>query len=222
MTPASNVRRLRKRILAWGETYRRSFPWRQTNSPYDVIVAEFMLHRTQVIQVIPVYKEFMALWPTLKSFSQASRKTVERVLAPLGLRWRINMMITALLFLWEHYGFVPTEIERLKEVPGIGPYISSAVYCFSLNRPVALVDTNTVRVTGRIFGLNISGEARRRKAVIEAVGDACDPKRPREYYYSMIDLAHAICTVRNPQCIKCPLRAVPCTYGTAIMQGTKG
>ena len=204
---------LRESLLIWGEKSTKSYPWRETNDPYLILVAEFMLHRTQVIQALRVYNEFVAHVPSLQVFSETSLEKLKSILHPLGLGWRITAMINALSFLWENYQSVPTEANVLLEVPGIGPYISGATICFSQNKRLALVDTNTVRVTGRLFGLNLEGEARRRKDVIETICYACDPDKPRRYYYAMIDLAHSICRPNNPECSKCPLLTNRCKYG---------
>jgi A/G-specific adenine glycosylase len=46
------------RLLSWGKQNARRFPWRETVDPYSVLIAEIMLHRTQAIQVVPVYERF--------------------------------------------------------------------------------------------------------------------------------------------------------------------
>jgi len=204
---------LRKRVLDWGKQNTYVYPWRWINDPYRVLVSEFMLHRTQVKQVIEIYHQFIALCPTLKTFAETDESLARNSLNSLGLRWRIDAMLKALFYLWKHYGEVPVDCDNLMSVEGIGQYIASATVCFTQNKPLTLIDTNTVRVVGRVFGLDLSGEARRRKSVVEAISSSCDPDQPRDYYYAMIDLAHQICLPRAPHCIKCPLRDLPCVYG---------
>jgi A/G-specific adenine glycosylase len=213
VTTSYRILRLRPRLLEWGKENIQHYPWRFNNSLYRVLVAEFMLHRTQAVQVESVYVQFINLWPTLEAWSQADVTEAETVLASLGLRWRIRAMIEALNQLWSEYGRIPSSIEKLKAIHGIGPYIAGATVCFAQNRPVALVDTNTVRVIGRILDLNLSGEARRRQTVIRAIEESCHPEQPREFYYALIDLAHEICTLSQPDCSRCPLLEVPCTFG---------
>lgn len=213
-----HIEELRRRLLTWREEKDRSYPWRLTQDPYAIIAAEFMLHRTQAVQAERVYREFMVLWPTLADVVQANEEGLRQVLQPLGLQWRIELMLKAFKHMWEKHGQVPTQLEELLATPGVGPYIAAATVCFARNVALPLVDTNTVRVTGRVSGLDISGEARRRKDVIRTIGEACDPERPREYYYRMIDLAHDICHVRAPECGKCPLLEVPCFYSLQLRE----
>lgn len=199
-------------LLDWGESGIRTYPWRYKDDPYAVIVAEFMLHRTQTVQVVPVYERFVSAWPTLAALASADRSEAETALVSLGLQWRITGMLDAFCELWSRYGRVPLDAAALKLVKGIGDYIAGATVCFSSNRPATLIDTNTVRVVGRVKGLDLRGEARRRRDVIRAIEGACDPMRPRDFYYSLIDLSHTICRPKQPACEKCPLADVPCRF----------
>jgi A/G-specific adenine glycosylase len=209
----SKIENLRQALLKWGKANIRRYPWRWKDDPYSVLVAEFMLHRTQVRQVIPIYENFLQTFPSLSIYAQSDRLQVKQMLVSLGLNWRITAMTMALDELWSRYKKVPAAPELLKEIEGIGQYIAGATCCFTQNKPLGLIDTNTVRVIGRVFGLDLSGEARRRKSVVQAIDNACDPEQPRDYYYALIDLAHSICKPVNPYCESCPLLAVPCEFG---------
>jgi len=165
-------------------------------------------------QVIKVYERFIGLYPELEIFIHAKPDDTNDILKSLGLIWRIYAMINALHTLYDKYGEIPSDPKLLMEVPGIGSYIANATMCFSMNMPVSLVDTNTLRVIGRVFGLDLQRGARRKKDVINFIGDVCSPYNPRDYYYSMIDLAHMVCLVKKPLCEKCPVRKTPCTFHT--------
>ena len=153
-------------MLGWGDLHIRSYPWRYLDDPYRVIVSEFMLHRTQTKQVLPIYEQFVSYYPTLEGYADANRANVENILRPLGLHWRIQGMLDALDGFWNEYRVVPMDYDRLISVPTVGQYIAGAVICFTSNQPITLIDSNIVRVVGRVFGLDLSGEARRKKPVI--------------------------------------------------------
>jgi len=208
--------RLRNSIRKWGKYNIRDYPWRFESDPYTVLVSEFMLHRTQTKQVIPVFLEFMEKYPTLEEFHNGHIDEIKELLWPLGLNWRIDGMINALRKIWENYGKIPEEYESLIGIAGIGQYIAGATICFTKNEPVTIVDSNIVRVVGRVFGLDLSGEARRRKITIETIEKSYDPDSPQNFYYAIIDLAHSVCKPRNPECINCPLLAIPCIEGQII------
>lgn len=209
----SLVIEFRLRLLNWGVNNTHKYPWRWNDNPYHVLVSEFMLHRTQTKQVVAVYNRFITEYPTLEAFVVGNRIRARDLLNALGLHWRIQGMLSALSQIREQYREVPLDQEKLMQIEGIGQYIASATVCFTKNEPVTLIDTNIVRVVGRVFGLDLSGEARRRKSVVDAIETACDPVHPRDYYYAMIDFAHQVCTFKTPACENCPLLNLPCHYG---------
>jgi A/G-specific adenine glycosylase len=215
----ARITNFRQEILAWGHCNSKAYPWRRTKDPYKILVSEFMLHRTQVTQALRVYKAFIKKYPSLLVFAQTSQNEVRDTLAPLGLLWRIDGMISSLLFLWEKYQKIPLDYLALTSIEGIGPYIAGATVCFTENRPLPLIDTNTVRVISRVFGLESLGEARRDKNVIKTIEIVCDPTEPRKYYYSIIDLAHNVCHIKSPECEKCPLLKIPCIYSATKFRG---
>jgi A/G-specific adenine glycosylase len=207
----------RSSLLDWGNTNIRSYPWRYSDNPYEVIVSEFMLHRTQTKQVVPIYEHFIERYPSLADYARADHLDAEKILKPLGLGWRIQGMMNALDYLWKEYGRVPIEYDQLVSVPTIGQYIAGAVICFTINRPLTLIDSNIVRVVGRVFDLDISGEARRKKSVIQAITAVVDPIQPRNFYYAIIDLAHSLCRPKNPVCMDCPLSGTTCMFGKRLI-----
>lgn len=211
--PDDTIIQLRSRLLNWGSENSRAYPWRYSRDPYIVLVSEFMLHRTQTRQVEPIFTQFTSAFPTLADYARAPEGQAEALLQPLGLRWRIVGMLHALDTLWEKYGHVPADYEKLIAIRGIGQYIAGATVCFTTNQPFTIVDSNIVRVIGRIYGLDLSGEARRKKPLMQAITDACDPHHPRDFYYALIDLAHQICKSERPACQECPLLDVPCKTG---------
>lgn len=209
----SKIDRLRFFLLNWGKSNTESYPWRFIDDPYCILISEFMLHRTQTRQVIPVFQKFILNYPDLERFVSADISDIQNNLKPLGLQWRIDGMVNALKEIWFTYREVPLDIEKLLAIYGIGQYIAGATICFSQNIPLPLIDSNIVRVVGRVFGLDLSGEARRRSSMAHTIKSAVDLIEPRKYYYAMIDLAHNICKVTKPRCVMCPLLIVPCSYG---------
>jgi len=206
------IKSFRRKVIRWGKKNTRSFPWRYQDNPYRILVSEFMLHRTQARQVEPVYNDFISRYPTLTSFCSSNKEEIAETLKSLGLTWRILGMITALNEILISFGDVPISYEKLITISGIGQYIAGATVCFSQNTAIPLVDTNTVRIVGRVLGLSLRGEARRRKVMVQAIGTLSDPTKPRDFYYAMIDIAHGICKPHDPNCKECPLFSLPCDY----------
>jgi len=111
-------------------------------------------------------------------------------------------------------GTLPLNRMKLMELPGVGHYIASAVLCFGYNLPEPVLDTNTVRVIGRVFGIKITDSSRRSKKFEKIVSDLVTCGEPRSFSLSLIDFAAMICIPgNNPECEICPLRGICCFYG---------
>ena len=202
-------------LIAWGEEHFRSFPWRLAEDPYCILMAEVMLHRTQARQVLPVYSRFVERYPDTGSLARASVEDLYRELSSLGLRWRIALIHDLAAEIRDRFnGRIPTEKDALLSLPGVSDYIASSVRCFAWNFPEPLIDTNTVRVVGRLFGLEIRDSSRRNPRFKKLIAALVDPKYPRDYNYALLDLAHLVCHRRRPpECELCPVRA-SCVYGS--------
>src|SRR2546421_11379611 len=193
-------------LRTWDDKYRRIYPWRTTDNPFHIMLAELMLRRTQARQVVKVYEDFIAKYPDALTLATASADEVVRSLFSLGLSWRVPAFQEIARTLVEQYGgTVPPSYDALVALPGIGDYVASAVCCFAFGQPLIVVDTNTVRVAGRLFGVPTHAESRRRKPIRTLLQALLDTEDPKSYNYAMLDLAALVCTPGNPNCSACPL-----------------
>src|SRR4030081_1559110 len=100
----------RDALISWGKENFRAYPWRLTTDPYQILLAEVMLHRTQAPQVVPIYTRFIERYPDVTSLTQASKEDVHTILYSLGLRWRIDLILEMTAQLNEKFeGHVPQE-----------------------------------------------------------------------------------------------------------------
>ena len=203
----------RKRLLEWWESGKRNYPWRETRNPYDILIAEVLLHRTRADQVVPVYQQFLQQYPSVSDVARASAGAIGKIIKPLGLHWRIELLHDMARELHERFGGkIPQDREGLESLPGISHYIATAVRCFAFGYPDALLDTNTVRISGRLFGLQVNDGSRRNKSFRVLLENLVDPGNPRDSNYALLDLGALICRSRNPLCPECPVSGF-CRYG---------
>lgn len=212
----------REKLIAWGTNNFRSFPWRETKNPYHILIAEVMLHRTQANQVVPVYEKFIQLYPDIPTLAQASKDELHKVLHSLGLHWRIDLIqIMSIELIKEFDGKVPKSKSDLLSLSGVSDYIASAILCFAWNIPEPLIDTNSVRVVGRVFGLEMKDSSRRNQQYRDLIGSLVDKKDPRSYNYAILDLANLLCMKkRPPDCYRCPVRQF-CQFSFSHMKNTR-
>jgi len=197
----------RSAVMMWGSEHFRSFPWRLTEDPYRILMAEVMLHRTQARQVVPVYGRFTERYVDVPGLARATKGELHNALHSLGLRWRTDLIHEMAARLLDDFGGqVPREKAHLVSLPGVSEYIAGAVRCFAWNLPEPLIDANTVRVVGRLFGLEVKDSSRRNPRFRNLIAALVHPIEPRAYNYSLLDLAHQVCAKGHPPaCERCPV-----------------
>ena len=199
-------------ILAWGSKNIRKFPWRTTDDPYRVIVAEIMLHRTKAEQVERIYEDFLKKYRSIHDIYKTPLDELMRDISSLGLSWRGRLMHEMARYIVEECDSqIPSSKEGLLKLPGVGPYIASALMCFIYEKPEPVLDTNTVRVIGRVHGIRISDSSRRSKKFEIIMRSYLKYGCPRDFSLSLIDLAAIVCTSSEPpHCEMCPVREWCC------------
>jgi A/G-specific adenine glycosylase len=205
--------RFRDKITQWWNlSGHRRFPWRDTKDPYKILVAETLLHRTRAEQVVPLYQRFIDNFPDIHSVTKSSPDELTRLLYSAGLRWRWKQFYTLSVDIEDNFnGKIPSDFNELTSLPGISHYIASAIRCFAFGYSDVLLDTNTVRVTGRVFGLPITDSSRRSRQYRELLERLISATKPREFNFSLIDLAATICKPKNQLHNLCPIQEY-CTY----------
>lgn len=194
------------KLINWGEKHGRRFPWRETDNPYKVFVAEILLHRTKAESVVPVYLEITGRYGSLKELSAADEETLYKILKPLGLKWRVTKLIEAVnVVVKDFHGILPQEKYELESLPGIGDYTASAIRAMIFNSRDTLIDTNTVRVISRITGWQQNDSLRRTKKVRDQYVALAGEADFRKFGLALIDLASKICRPSNPLCEECPI-----------------
>ena len=200
-------------LIAWFKENRREFPWRRSDlSPWQVLLIEMCLHRTRAEQVARVADEVLTLGGTPESFLE-NLKTLEPSLASLGLRWRIDNLVSAATFIRDRLaGQVPDNWQELVAIPGVGDYIASAVLCFAFGRPSVLMDTNTMRIARRVSGGATRPTWRLRLSLHQMAGSK---GAGSEWNQALLDLGALTCTARAPKCGDCPVRG-HCATGSLV------
>ncbi len=203
-------------LLRWYDREQRDLPWRRPGvTPWQVLVSEFMLQQTPVARVEPVWLDWVARWPTASATAAASAADVLRAWGKLGYPRRAKRLHEcARVIAREHDDIVPSDVETLLSLPGIGAYTARAVACFAYRQRVPVVDTNVRRVVARAVHGRADAAASSSPRDLADV-DVLLPKgaaAPR-FSVALMELGATVCTARAPRCGICPLSE--CTWRSA-------
>ncbi|MFP7760751.1 A/G-specific adenine glycosylase [Marisediminicola sp. LYQ134] len=210
---------------AWFTEHARDLPWRREGvSPWGILVSEIMLQQTPVVRVIPRLEMFLERWPTPAHLADATAGDVVRAWDRLGYpRRALNLHRAAIAIVERHDGVVPSDVDELLALPGIGDYTARAVavFAFGLRHPV--VDTNVRRVLARaVAGVAEAGapSTRRDLAAMSAMLPA-DDAEARVFNAATMELGAVVCTARAPRCGACPI-AESCAWRAAGFPAFEG
>lgn len=215
MWSIEKIEDFRRTLLAWyDEEGRASLPWRKNQDPYRIWVSEIMLQQTQVNTVIPYFKRFMTLFPTITDLAGAEEQTLLKAWEGLGYYSRVrNMQKAAQQVVEDYQGVWPTTFEGLKKLTGIGPYTAAAIASIAFKEPVAAIDGNAYRVLGRMF--KIEDDIRQTKTWQKyfAIGNQLiDPKRPGDFNQAIMDLGSSYMTAKNYDTAHNPIKEFIASY----------
>ena len=200
---------LTKKILYWYDNNKRPLPWRkkisQIKKEYYTLVSEFMLQQTQVSTVIPYFNNFIKDIPNLTSLAKINDNKLLKYWEGLGYYSRVkNLKKTAQILEKNFKGRLPSTIEELKLLPGIGEYTANAIMAIGFNKPFIPLDGNIERVIKRLLNLKLISEVSKENLVSKKkiLGTSV---RASDYAQALMELGALICRPKNPLCDQCPL-----------------
>ena len=196
-------------IVDWFATAARDLPWRRPGvDAWAVLVSEVMLQQTPVARVEPLWREWLARWPTPSSLAAASPAEVIRAWGKLGYPRRALRLREAAAAIAERHGdVVPPSVSELEALPGIGTYTARAVACFGYGQRQPVVDTNVRRVVARL----VHGRAEAANARASDLADIAalapeDDARAVRFSVAIMELGALVCVAGTPRCGACPVR----------------
>jgi A/G-specific adenine glycosylase len=203
-------------LLRWAKERGRKFPWRTTAIPYEVLLAEKLLQQTAARDVvIRTYETILEKYPTVEELASADLAFLTETVAPLGLRYRAKELRAIARFLVnEHGGRVPSTLNHLLAIPGVGDYMARAVLSFAFEKHVAVVDTNVARFLHRFFGIKgrLPANPARKRSLLRLAESLLPRQKSKDFNLAILDLCAIICRPSRPNCAACPVARF-CVYG---------
>lgn len=199
VVPRREKRAFHDELLAWSEENLRSFPWRETMSPYEVLVAEVLLGATMATKVESLYAEFLDRYPDFESLAEADVDELANLLEPLGLQ---NRRAKAFGKIGQRYRDepLPQDLDQLLELPYVGPYAANATLCFAFGERRPILDTNVAQIYERAFDVELDVESPESWAFAEAMLPETEVRR---YNLALLDFGAKVCVSGTPKCEVC-------------------
>ena len=177
-------------------------------SAYELLVATMLAAQCTDKRVNMVTPALFAAYPTVSDLSKATEEEVlsyiKSVSYPNSKARHLVQM--AQMAVSEFGGEIPSTMEELTKLPGVGRKTANVVLAFAFDQAAMPVDTHVFRVSHRL-GL-VPDTAK----TPEAVEKELVKHFPKEYisraHHWLLLHGRYVCTARKPHCEACPLTGI--------------
>ncbi len=194
-----------KGVIAWFE---ENVPIAETelhyDTPFHLLVAVILSAQCTDKRVNMTTPAIFARYPDPEAMSRADFDDLFSLVRSISYpnSKTKHLIGMAQMLVNDFGGIVPSDIDELMRLPGVGRKTANVVASIVYDKPVIAVDTHVFRVSHRL-GLSDGRTP-------EAVGKELEADIPAEKravaHHWLILLGRYVCTARNPQCGECGLR----------------
>ncbi len=177
---------------------------------YELTIAVMLSAQTTDKAVNLVTPSLFDKYPTIFDLSKANPQDVEIYIKRIGLYHNkaINIVKMAKQVVEQYNGVIPSELEKLKSLPGIGQKTANVILVEYYKIPRIPVDTHVERVSKRLGIVNSNA------TVLEVENKLMELLKKEDYHlghHLFLFLGRYHCLSRNPKCDGCPLMKY-CSY----------
>lgn len=150
-----------------------------------------------------------ARFPTLEAFAGADVEEVETYVHSCGFfRAKARDIVAcAQVLLEKHGGRVPSTIEELTALPGVGRKTANLIVGDVYGQPAVVADTHLIRISNRLGLVDTKDPVK----VEFALRELLPPEDSNDYCHRNVLHGRAVCDARKPKCEICPMNGY-CRY----------
>ncbi|MBR2842192.1 MAG: endonuclease III [Lachnospiraceae bacterium] len=175
--------------------------WLDYDNAWQLLFATILSAQCTDARVNLVTKDLYVKYPNIEAFAKADLKELEQDIHSTGFYHNKakNLIACANQLLDEYDGQVPSDIDQLIKLAGVGRKTANVIRGNIYDIPSIVVDTHVGRIS-RKLGLTKSEDP----AKVEKDLEKCLPK-DHWILWNIQIIAHgrSICTARSPKCEEC-------------------
>ncbi len=175
------------------------------NNPYELLVAVILSAQCTDKRVNVITKKFFRQYPDPESLARTEVSDVFELIKSCSYpnNKAKHLLGMAKMLLSDFNGQIPSDIQELQKLPGVGRKTANVIASVIFNKPTMAVDTHVFRVAARI-GLSYHA-----KTPLET-----EKQLVKYFPEELIPLAHHwlilhgryVCLARTPKCKQCGIK----------------
>ena len=202
--PAGKIRQAQQVVRTLAAMYPLADCTLDSREPWKLLISGILAAQCTDARVNIVCKTLFVEFPTMKSIADADLSVLEEQIRSCGF---FHMKAKALKgsmqrLLQEYHGEVPSTMEDLISLPGVGRKIANLILGDSFGKQAIVVDTHCARISRHLGLTDSSNPARIEQDLMKCIPE----KEWTNYGHRMVAHGRALCTAKNPKCGQCDLR----------------
>lgn len=195
-----------KGVLAW---FSQHVPIAETElhykDPYQLLIAVILSAQCTDKRVNMITPTLFEAFPTPEVLAASSPEVVFEYIKSISYPNNKSKHLVGMAqkLISEFNGIIPSDIDELQKLPGVGRKTANVIASVVFNKPTMAVDTHVFRVSNRI-GLtnNSKTPLATEKELIKHIPEALIPKA----HHWLILHGRYVCLARKPKCEVCELK----------------
>lgn len=178
-------------------------------TPFQVLISTILSLRTKDDITYPTSKKLFETLKTPEDFVKIDTKKLEKLIYPVGFFRNKAKTIKKVsrIILDKYNGTVPSELEELLKLPGVGRKTANLVLSVAFGKDAICVDTHVHRISNRIGLVKTKNPTETEFELMKIL--------PKEYWrkinHLMVAFGQTVCKPVKPRCKECKLKDV-CNY----------
>ncbi|WP_342318879.1 endonuclease III [Corynebacterium mayonis] len=173
------------------------------STPLQLLVATVLSAQTTDVRVNQVTPELFRRYPTAQAYAAANQAEIEEIIRPTGFfrAKAANLIGLGQKLVADYGGEVPTALQDLITLPGVGRKTAHVVRGNAFDKPGLTVDTHFQRLVHRLM----LTEEKDPVKIEHAIGLLIEKREWTMFSHRLIFHGRRVCHARRPACGVCPI-----------------
>jgi len=175
----------------------------QTKDPLKVLLATILSARTKDETTLKAVKKLFSKVKKSSDLEKLSKKEIEKLIYPVGFYHNKaeHLKKFPLVLKREFNNIIPSTVEELVKLPGVGRKTANLVVAVAFNKPAICVDTHVHTITNRLGYVHTKNPLRTEFQLRK--------KLPKKYWITfnsiLVAFGQNLCRPVSPFCNRCPI-----------------
>ncbi|MGI0023556.1 MAG: endonuclease III domain-containing protein [Nitrososphaera sp.] len=191
----------------------RGLQMEEQGDPFKILIGTILSARTRDENTTRIVNRLFARFRTSKDLAFADIEEIKAIIHSIGFyNVKARRLVQVSQMLVNKYGGkVPSDIESLLELPGVGRKTANCVLVYAFNKPAIPVDVHVHRISNRLGLVRTKSPEKTESELTQIV----DRRLWTKVNDTFVMYGQNICLPRRPNCKVCGLKRT-CRYYRTI------